>query len=274
MLKTILWILLALLGGYVGLVLLMFAFQHKLFFHPDNTLSYDPGAIGLKYESVTFRTQDSLNLHGWYIPHDNPRGSVLFLHGNAGDIGDRMDTIQQLHRFGLNQFIFDYRGYGKSEGAPSEEGLYEDARAAYRYLIEQKQVEPSRLVIMGRSLGGAVAGWLAAHEQSGPIILESSFTSAPEVAADVYPYLPARYMIRFHFPLKSWVQKIRKPILVAHSKQDQLIPYAHGQELYRAAYPPKKFLELEGNHASGFMDTGKKYQRTIQNFLQKYLPPQ
>lgn len=274
MLKTILWITVTLIGAYTALVLIVFVLQKKMIFHPNRTLSYDPGAIGLDYEEVSIRTEDNVTLHGWYIPHEKSRGTVLFMHGNAGDIGDRMDTILQLHRLKLNQFIFDYRGYGRSDGSPSEKGLYRDARAAYDYLRDRKKIDTDRLIIMGRSLGGAVAAWLAAHVSCRVVILESTFTSAPDVAADIYPYLPGRYMIRYRFPVKKWVQKLRVPILIAHSVDDKLIPYEHGQELYRAAHPPKKFLKLNGQHASAFMDTGDKYGQTMGDFLKKHLPPE
>ncbi len=273
MLKTIFWILLTVVVTYVVVVVLLFALQKRLVFHPHQSVSQDPGDMGLDYEETTFTTEDGVALHGWYIPKKQARGTVLFLHGNAGNIADRMDTILQLHRLELNLFIFDYRGYGRSEGSPSEKGLYRDARAAYDYLIGERRVETDRLIIMGRSLGGAVAAWLAAHVRCRLVILESTFTSAPEVAADIYPFLPARYMIRYVFPVKQWVDQIRVPLLIAHSKNDKLIPYAHGQKLYHAAHAPKKFLELQGEHATATHDSGEKYEREMNDFLRKYLPP-
>lgn len=274
MVKTILWILLTVVITYVVVVLLLFAFQKRLIFHPHRGLPHDPGDLGLDYEETTFTTEDGAALHGWYVPATESRGTVLFFHGNAGNIADRMDTILQLHRLGLNLLIFDYRGYGRSEGTPSEDGLYQDARAAYDYLKEERRVEADRLIIMGRSLGGAVAAWLAAHARCRLVILESTFTSAPEVAADIYPLLPARYMIRYRFPVQKWVDQIRVPLLIAHSENDKLIPYTHGQKLYHTAHAPKKFLELQGEHATATHDSGEKYEREIDKFLRTHLPPE
>ncbi len=273
MLKTILWIFSGLIAIYVIVVLLLFTIQKRLIFSPNRTLSYDPEDIGLDYEHVTFETRDEVKLHGWYIPHRNAKATVLFFHGNAGDIADRMDTILQWHRLEVNFLIFDYRGYGKSEGSPSENGLYRDAEAAYEYLIKHQQVDKDQLIVMGRSLGGAIAAWLGAHRQCRMIILESTFTSAPEVAADIYPIFPARYLIRYRFQVKKWVDKIRVPILIAHSIDDNLIPYAHGKELYDVAHPPKKFVKLRGAHASATIDSREEYEEAVRKFLYDNLPP-
>lgn len=251
------------------LVVLMYLLQSQMVYHPQKSITYTPEDVGLSYEDVTFSTADGLDLHGWYIPRDVSGVTVLYFHGNAGNISGRLQTIQLLHNLGLNVFIFDYRGYGKSQGSPSEQGTYKDARAAWNYLVSKIDIENDQIVIMGRSLGGAVASWLAAQKQPAATILESTFTSAADLGADLYPWLPVRSIICYDYNTLENIKQIRSPLFMAHSRDDEIVPYHHGQTLLEAANDPKTFVELRGSHGSGFWESGEKYRTALQKFLKE-----
>jgi len=256
--QSFLWILLSIAVGYLLLVVMMYFLQSQMIYFPED--------VGLSFEDVTFITEDDVNLHGWFIPNDS-NTTVLYFHGNAGNISGRLQTIQLLHNFGLNVFIFDYRGYGKSEGRPSEQGTYKDAQAAWNYLVRVREIENDNIVVMGRSLGGAVTSWLAVQKKPVATILESTFTSAADLGADLYPWLPVRSIIKYDYNTLENIKQIEHPIFMAHSKEDEIIPYEHGETLFEAANEPKTFVELRGSHGSGFWETGEKYRTALQGFL-------
>jgi len=264
--QSFLWILLSVAVGYLLLVILMYFLQSQMIYHPQKSITYTPEDVGLSYEDVTFQTENNLSLHGWYIPSDS-KNTLLYFHGNAGNISGRLQTIQLLHNLGLNVFIFDYRGYGKSEGRPSEQGTYKDARAAWNYLVAEREIEDDNIVIMGRSLGGAVASWLAVQKQPAATILESTFTSAADLGADLYPWLPVRSIIKYDYNTLANIRQIESPLFMAHSRDDEIVPYQHGEKLFEAANEPKTFVELRGSHGSGFWETGEKYRLALQEFL-------
>lgn len=267
MLNSVFWIVIVLLAGYLLLVLFMYTAQSKMIYYPVEQLPYSPDDVGLRYENVSFSTEDSVELNGWFIPHQNARGTILFHHGNAGNIAGRLETIQLLHNLRINLFVFDYRGYGRSEGEPSEEGTYRDAMAAWNYLTEERQIPAGQIVTMGRSLGGAVAAWLATQTEPAGVILESTFTSATDLGSELYPFFPVRMLIRYDYNTLSRIDNIDTPILIGHSAQDDLVPYSHGRKLFEAASEPKTFLEMQGGHGGGFMETGIKYRETLDKFL-------
>ena len=149
------------LGVYIGLVSILATFQSHLLYFPYRTLSQTPAAVGLAYEDVSFQAADGVVLSGWFVPSQRARGVLLFCHGNAGNMSHRLDSLQIFHRLGLSTFIFDYRGYGRSEGQPTEQGTYLDAEAAWTYLVHTRQLAPTEIIVFGRSLGGAIAAWLA-----------------------------------------------------------------------------------------------------------------
>lgn len=268
--QSILWVLGSLAAGYLLLVLLVYFMQSSLVYHPQKNIGVTPSNIGLEYEDVTFSTADDVALHGWFVPHDSTSLTVLYFHGNAGNISGRLQTIQLLHRLGVNVFIFDYRGYGKSQGTPSEQGTYQDAEAAWNYLTNNRQITDSNIVIMGRSLGGAVAAWLAARKSPAASVIESTFTSAGALGADVYPWLPVRWMIEYEYNTQEYIERIDSPIFMAHSRDDQVVPFQHGETLFHLASEPKVFVELTGSHGSGFWETGPKYQQALKEFLEQH----
>ena len=267
----VIWILVVITSVYVAFIALIYIVQPKYVYYPERTLSADPSRIGLQFESVYFETTDGVRLSGWFVPCKSARGMVLFCHGNAGNISHRLESIEIFHRLGLNIFIFDYRGYGQSEGKPTEQGTYEDASAAWRYLTQQRQVNPNEIIVFGRSLGGAVASWLAQSHSPGALILESTFTSLPDIAASLYPYLPVRLLLRFKYNTAEYLGKVNCPVLIVHSRDDEIMPFNHGRRLFEMVSEPKKFLEISGTHNEGFITSGKDYEKGLNMFISEYL---
>ncbi|MEO7559296.1 MAG: alpha/beta hydrolase [Nitrosospira sp.] len=255
--------------AYGALALVIFIAQPGLIYYPEpgRNIIAAPDYVGLAYESVEISTTDGETLHGWFVPAPAAKGTVLFFHGNAGNISHRMEYLLMFHRLGYNTFIFDYRGYGQSSGSPSESGTYLDAQSAWRYLTETKNVPPARIVLFGESLGGAVAAWLAMNEKPGALVLASVFTSVPDMAAKIYPFLPVRLLSRFDYNTIEYLQSVTCPVFVAHSSQDDIVPFAHGRALYQAAPEPKQFLELQGGHNSGFIFMQEDWMKALGKFI-------
>ncbi len=269
--SVIFWLLIVAVGGYTVILVLMYLFQTAFVFFPSRTITTTPDNHGMEYENLYFHTDDEKRLHGWYIPVEDARGSILFFHGNAGNISGRIESIRQFHSLGLNVMIFDYRGYGKSEGSPSEAGTYHDAAAAWRYMTEVRDENPDKIILFGRSLGGGVAAWLASEVDAGALVLESTFTSAVDLAADLYPFIPVRWLMHIRYPVSDYLNEITMPVMIAHSPDDDIVPYRHGQALYDLAGEPKKWLEMQGRHNDGFILTGSAYVNAWDDFLRQYV---
>ena len=266
-------IVITIAGAYIILAGFLFVFQSHYVYYPERALLADPSGVGLDFESVHFETEDGVKLSAWFIPSDNARGVILFCHGNAGNISHRLESIQIFHQLGLSVCIFDYRGYGQSEGSPTEQGTYQDAEAAWRYLTETRQVEPDQIIVFGRSLGGAVAAWLAQSHRPGALILESTFTSVPDIAATLYPYLPVRFFSRFQYNTAEYLGGIDCPVLIVHSRDDEIMPFSHGRQLFEIAREPKELLEIYGTHNEGFITSGEHYEQGLNAFISKYVEP-
>jgi len=267
--------LLTIAGAYLALVLYAYFGQAGMLYLPNlpsRALNASPQEIGLQYENIELRTEDGVRLHGWHIPAAQARGTVLFFHGNAGNISHRLDSIRIFHGLKLSVFIFDYRGYGQSEGKPSEVGTRRDALAAWRFLTEARGVTPGQIIFFGRSLGAAVAAWLAVQERPGALIVESAFTSVPDMAAEFYRWLPARWLARFEYATRDYVAQVHCPVLVVHSLEDEIIPFRHGEAIFAAAHAPKDMLRLRGGHNEGFFLSGQDYIRGLDTFISRYLP--
>ncbi|MEA3419030.1 MAG: alpha/beta hydrolase [Campylobacterota bacterium] len=267
MLQESLRVMLALISAYGVVVVLVFLTQSSLVFFPMRSVDVTPKRIGLDFEEVRLETRDGVMLSSWFVPAKEQRGVLLFCHGNAGNISHRLESIRIFHDLGLSVLIFDYRGYGQSEGSISEEGTYLDAEAAWEYLAEERHVDPSRIILFGRSIGGAVAARLAAKQQAGALILESSFTSITDLGAQVYPYLPIRLLSRYHYDTSSYLQQIDMPLLIIHSPDDEIIPFTHAEALYERADKPKDLLQIMGDHNAGFFISGEHYINGIDRFL-------
>lgn len=258
-------------GVYVGLMLILFLFQSRLIYFPSRRIEGTPADVSLGYEEVRFQAEDGVKLHGWFVPAEDAAGAVVFCHGNGGNISHRLDTLEILHDLGVSTLIFDYRGYGLSEGKPGEKGTYMDAEAARRWLIENNRAAPDKIVIMGRSLGGAVAAHLAKTHPPAGLVVESSFTSVPDMAARMYWFFPVRLLSRFDYNTREHIEQVTCPVLVVHGADDEIVPFAHGQALYERANEPKQFLELSGGHNEGFLRAGEKYTSRLGEFLEKCL---
>jgi len=265
-----------LVAGYAVLVAAVFAFQGRMVYlpnQPGREVTADPGDIGLEYEPVTLVTADRVRLDGWFVPAMPERAVVAFFHGNAGNIGHRLETLRLLNQLGLSVLLVDYRGYGRSEGTPSEAGTYRDAEAAWRYLTEERSIPAGRLVLFGRSLGAAVAAHLATRHRPGALILESAFTSVPDLAARIYPFLPIRWISRFRYDTRAYAGQVSCPTLVIHSRDDTIVPIGHGRTILAELSVAHRFLEIGGDHNTGFLNHEREYLEGIEAFLADHLPP-
>jgi len=201
------------------------------------------------------------------------KGVILFCHGNAGNISQRIDTFKIFSRLGFSTFIFDYRGFGNSIGVPTEKGTYLDADGAWNYLINTRNVKPEEIIIFGRSLGGAIAAYLAQKYQPRALVIESSFTSALDMAVSMYNWLPVKLLTRFKYNTLERLKDINCPVLIIHSPDDLTIPYNHSQTLFETANPPKKFLRIKGDHLEGFLKSKTVYMQGLRDFFTELPEP-
>jgi fermentation-respiration switch protein FrsA (DUF1100 family) len=252
---------------YAGLAIFLFFTQSRLIYFPTSEIVAAPDQIGLSYKSVSFKAPDGVKLSGWLVPSDSPRGVVIFCHGNAGNISHRLESIEIFNRLRLSTFIFDYRGYGTSKGTPSEEGSYLDVKGAWNYLIEHEGLAPSDIILFGRSLGGAVAAWLARQHTPKALIIESTFTSAPDLAGELYFYLPVKLLCRYKYNALAAIREIKCPVLIVHSQEDEIVPFRHGRMLFEAANNPRAFLKISGSHNEGFIISSDVYINGLKAFL-------
>ena len=239
---------------------------------PSRELEATPADIGLEYENLNLITTDNEKIHAWYIPaKEETSKTVLFLHGNAGNISHRLETIKIYHQFGFNFLIFDYRGFGNSTGKPSEEGIYIDADTIWQYLVNIKNLTAKDIILAGRSLGGGVATKLAKKVQPALLILESTFTSMTEVSGVHYPFMPTGLIVRHSYETINRLADIHCPIVFIHSKQDEVIPFEQSQRNYAAANEPKRFIEIHGGHGSGFLLSKPTYVAGLQKVFDEFL---
>jgi hypothetical protein len=245
--------------------------NNRLVFAPQRQWDATPADDNLPYEDVTLVTADGLKLHAWHVPAKDAAGTVLFCHGNAGNVSHRIETISVLHELGMNVLVFDYRGYGKSEGRPTEAGTYLDAEAAWAHLVEARREKPERIVIHGRSLGGAVAARLAMGRTPAGLIVESSFHDITELGAELFRWLPVRWLSRMKYRTAEYVKGARCPVMVIHSRDDDMIAPHHGRKIFDAAPQPKRLLEIHGGHNSAFLDSADIYNPALRQFFAEVL---
>lgn len=248
-------------------------------FSPVKELSATPSDRGLAWEDASMSTSDGITLHGWYLPADPVRSAepgwgytLIFFHGNAGNISHRLASLQIFNNLGLSVLIFDYRGFGKSGGSPSVNGTSIDALAAWNWLLEKKQLCPEQIILFGRSLGGAVAASLAEKTEPAGLIIESSFTTLYDVAKHMFPLLPVSWFLPQDYDSIARLKNKNIPMLVVHSKNDEIIPYTLGRKIFDAYTGPKNFLEINGNHNEGFYMSLQPYTLGLSGFL-RTLPP-
>jgi len=245
----------------------MYINQPAMIFFPVNTLHESPRSWGMEFENVMIPTDDGLRLHAWYIPQKDATKTLLFFHGNAGNISHRGESLKIFHDLGLNILIFDYRGYGQSEGKPNEAGLYIDAKAAWDHLTRTRGIRDQDIIIFGRSLGGVIAAQLASQTSPSGIILESTFSSAKAMAREMFPILSYIVPVRFDFETEEYIKAVNCPVLVIHSSDDNIIPYTLGRTVYDAANQPKQWLDIKGDHNNGFLQSQPQYQQALENFI-------
>ena len=267
MTSKLLFIIGVLIFIYVALVLMIYLGQSRLVYFPTSSIDATPDLINLRYEDVWLQTQDGDRIHGWYVPEENAEWTVLMFHGNGGNISHRLQTLDLLNKIGVNTLIIDYRGYGRSQGQPSEEATYEDALAAWEHLT-QHRTDAESIILFGRSLGGAVAVWLATEVNPGGLILESTFSSVVDLAQHHYPFLPVSYMSQFKYDSLSLAPNIDIPTLMLHSREDDIVPFNLGLKLYEALPGNKSFVEMRGGHNEGFFVSGEHYVNGLRNFIE------
>ncbi len=260
--------------AYLGIGLLLFLAQGRLVHLPEvpgRELEATPGDRGWTYRELHIPSTDDVTLHGWWIAAEDPRATVVFFHGNAGNISHRLDTIDILRDLGLDVVIFDYRGYGRSDGRAHERGLHDDARAVARWVQDEAEVPANKLIFHGRSLGGALAASAAREVQPAALILESTFTSARDVARDLYPIYPARLLTRLEYATADYLAEARVPALVVHSPDDEIVPFHHAESLVENAPADAELLRIRGDHNTGFRVSGEVYTDGLERFLGRHL---
>jgi fermentation-respiration switch protein FrsA (DUF1100 family) len=258
--------------------------EPRMIYYPNRQIDQTPDQVGLKYEDVTLTTSDNLRINGWFLPavasakaglptHSDATLTVLLFHGNAGNISHRLDKLAVLRDLGVDTFIIDYRGYGRSEGKPDEQGTYLDARAAYDYLITQRKVAPRSIVVYGESLGSAIAADLATKVDIGGLILEEAFTSVGDVGQKMFPFFPVRWLVRNKYDTLSKMPRIKVPLLIFHSRDDEIFNIRHAQRLFAAANEPKQLVELRGHHNDAFLVSAATYHAAMQKFFASLSQP-
>ncbi len=250
---------------YLVVVLAAFFFFFMILFQPSRFIDQTPSAIGLEYASVSIETSHFVSLSGWFVPAKNARATALFFHGNAGNISDRLSTLSILHNLGISTLIIDYRGYGESGGRAGISGVKRDAVAAWEWLLKRGYPE-EKIILFGRSLGGAVAANLAGTVTPGALILESTFSSLADIGHGLVPFLPMSVIVGNRLNSVKNLKKFTRPVLVIHSRDDDVVAFKYGRKLYESLSAPKEFLEISGDHNNGFI-ISKNYIKGLDQFI-------
>jgi len=267
------WIITFALIGFLFFALIRWGVPALVFF-PMKKMAATPSDIGLSYEDVRLQTPDGETIASWHIPAAPDASgpgqgfTLVYFHGNAGNISHRLDSIAFFHKLGLSVFIVGYRGYGESTGKPSVNGTIQDARTAWQWLTVEKGVPASRIILFGRSLGGGVAAALAAEMTPGALILESTFTSLHDVGKGMFLWLPG-FLFREDYTTTSNIQGLRVPLLVVHSPTDEVINFRMGREIFDSYSGPKAFLQIRGSHNGGWISDLAVYESGVRNFIEK-----
>lgn len=257
----------AIVGGYVAICVGLFLAQRRLIYFPPAGYGTTPRDLGLAYEDLTLTTEDGVGLAAWLVLRDGARATVLFCHGNADNMSDLCTSVRALHQLGYSVLLFDYRGYGRSRGQPSEVGLYRDAEAAWRYLTEVRGLPANRIVIAGRSLGGAVAIDLAARHAPAALVVECTFASLVDIGQRQYPLLPVGWLCRDRFESIKKIPKVSCPKLFLQGTADELIPLEDARRLFAAAAEPKQLIETPGQHNNAGFEYSSDYTRRLAEWL-------
>lgn len=245
--------------------------EERFIYYPNARIDITPRHIGLAFDDIFFTTADGVHLNSWFVPHPEAKTTLLWSHGNAGNISHRLDNLKLLHeKVKINIFIFDYRGYGHSEGVVSEKGTYMDGEAALKYLLTREDVDPKRIVFFGRSLGAAVAAELATSEECLALILESPFASIREMARSAFPFLPIGPLLRIRYDTVEKVKRVKAPLLVLHGDRDDIVPFVQGRKIFEAAREPKEFYTVRGaHHNDTYIVGGNGYLAALKDFIDR-----
>ncbi|MFQ6008526.1 MAG: alpha/beta hydrolase [Candidatus Zixiibacteriota bacterium] len=267
-----LWLFIFVFGVFLLLCGALYFFQKKLVFYPVRGFTVAPDQLNLQYEDVYVTVTSEERVHGWYFPANNPDSSeevpvVLFCHGNAGNISHRLETVDFILSLGAAILLFDYRGYGQSNGSPSEANVYADAEACYFWLIDQKGIQPENIVLFGRSIGGTVAVELARKVKCRGLIVESSFTSAEDMGKRMFPLVPIKYLLRYKFDSIGKLGSVHCPILITHSPDDEIVPFEMGKKLFAVANEPKQFVPLRGGHNEREYLADSVYKQAVHDLI-------
>lgn len=262
-------------GAFVAFGLYLYLSQDRMVFFPTRDMEATPADIGLDYDDIFIEVGDSEQVHAWYVRariEDNAdtnsgAPTVLFFHGNGGNISHRLPTIELIAGLGANIMLFDYRGYGRSDGVPSEDNMFSDALACYRRLIDTRGTLPDQIILFGRSLGGAVAIELATRVECAGLIVESSFTSAKAMGKLMFPYFPVGLLLKHKFSSIDKIDRINCPLLVTHSKEDDMIPFQMGRALFEKAQGPKQLVQIAGLHNERDYMQDSSYRNCVENIL-------
>jgi len=268
MLKILFITILIIVLCYLILVLFLSLSQKNMIFMPTQKIVGTPADLGMDFEEINLRSGDATSLNAWFVPSENAEYTVLFCHGNGGNISHRLDTISLFNKLSVNFFIFDYRSYGKSSGSISEKGLYEDVASAWKYLTEARKIAPKKIIIIGRSLGGAIAAHAASKYSPGGLILEAAFTSLPEIAQERMPFLPVSCLLNYKLSTIDNLVKVKCPVLIIATPDDNIIPFSHGEKLFAKAPEPKTFVKLTGDHNDCYFLCRTKYLAALTKFLE------
>ena len=243
--------------------------EGSFIFFPEKLLEITPKEVGLSFEDLYLPTADGVRINAWYVPYPDAKVALLWFHGNAGNLGHRVEQLRYLHReVRINVLMIDYREYGRSEGQVSEEGTYQDALAAYDYLAKRPDLDPTRIVSYGQSLGAAVAVELAIQRELYGLILEAPFTSIQAMAKVHYPWFPIGSLLSIRYDSLSKISKVSVPLLILHGDRDEIVPYEHGKKLYDAANAPKQFYTIQGaGHNDTYIVGGEGYFRVMGDFI-------
>ena len=266
-----------LIAAFVAIMLFLRWREPHMLYYPDRHIERTPDQVGLKYDDVTLTTSDGLKINGWFVhaldASRSPRATILFFHGNAGNISHRLEKLQTLADLGVDTFLIDYRGYGRSEGFPGEAGTYRDAEAVYSYILNTVHRSPNTVVVYGESLGSAVAVDLAVKHPVGGVIIEEAFTSVGDVGQKMFPFLPVRWLVRNKYDTLSKIGRINAPLLIFHSRDDEFFDIRHAQRLLAAAKEPKQLVELHGGHNDAFEVSAELYRKSLRDFLSSLSVP-
>jgi fermentation-respiration switch protein FrsA (DUF1100 family) len=242
-------------------------YEKKMIFFPFKDIEAFPSDYGIDFENIFFKTPDNIQINGWFIPSKSASKTILLFHGNAGNLSHRIEIIEMFSKLKVNSFIIDYRGYGKSNGKPSEKGIYIDAMASYEYLVNQKKIKPVNIIVYGKSLGTVVAIDLASKVKIDKLIVDSGLTSAKDMSKIIFPFLPLDIFLSVKFDSINKIKKVNCPKLFIHSTHDKTIPFSMGQQLFNMAIEPKQFYQSTGTHNEFLYINKTSISKILANFI-------